>query len=119
MVVANNFNRLVFFRLGHNGAGKSTLMRSIAEEKLDGFPSSQVLKTVFVEHALQGEDTSLPVVDFVCTDAKLAGRSREEIEEALKSVGFTGHLFEVAVSGLSGGWKMKLGKLRLRMGVKN
>ena len=35
---------------GRNGAGKSTLMRSIAEGKLEGFPSQDEVKTCFVEH---------------------------------------------------------------------
>ena len=36
---------------GPNGAGKSTLMRAIANGHLDGFPSPDELKTVFVERA--------------------------------------------------------------------
>lgn len=35
--------------------GKSTLMRSISQGQLEGFPSADVLKTVFVEHNLQAE----------------------------------------------------------------
>ena len=41
--------------LGKNGSGKSTLMRAISEGKLEGFPSGDVLKTVYVEHDLQAE----------------------------------------------------------------
>jgi elongation factor 3 len=50
---------------GANGAGKSTLMRSISLGKVEGFPPYDQLKTVMVEHSLQGEDASLPIIDFV------------------------------------------------------
>ena len=50
---------------GHNGAGKTTLMRSIAEEKVEGFPSPDVLKTIFVQHVLQGEEGKLSVINFI------------------------------------------------------
>jgi elongation factor 3 len=52
---------------GPNGAGKTTLMRSIANGKLEGFPPSDMLKTVMVEHSLQGEDATLPIIDFIAS----------------------------------------------------
>ncbi|KAF9936071.1 translational elongation factor EF-1 alpha, partial [Mortierella alpina] len=45
---------------GPNGVGKSTLMRAIADGQLEGFPSPDELRTVFVEHNLQAEDADLP-----------------------------------------------------------
>lgn len=93
---------------GHNGAGKSTLMRSIAQGKLDGFPSPDVLRTVFVEHALQGDQGQMSIVDFVSSDVKLANTPRQDIVNALLSVGFTENMQNNMVSSLSGGWKMKL-----------
>ena len=39
---------------GPNDCGKSTLMRSIANGQLEGFPPSSELKTVYVEHDIQG-----------------------------------------------------------------
>ncbi|KAF9929714.1 hypothetical protein FBU30_001282 [Linnemannia zychae] len=93
---------------GPNGAGKSTLMRAISLGKLDGFPSSDVLRTVFVEHALQGEQGEMGVADFVASDIKLANTSKEEIAKALTSVGFTDDMLKSKVDSLSGGWKMKL-----------
>ena len=50
---------------GYNGAGKTTLMRSIAEGKVEGFPPADKLKTVFVQHILQGEEGKLSVIDFI------------------------------------------------------
>ncbi|KAG0199386.1 hypothetical protein BGX33_011674 [Mortierella sp. NVP41] len=93
---------------GPNGAGKSTLMRAISLGKLDGFPSSDVLRTVFVEHSLQGDQGEMAIVDFVASDAKLANTPREDVVNALKTVGFTDETQKNTVSSLSGGWKMKL-----------
>ncbi|KAI9278161.1 P-loop containing nucleoside triphosphate hydrolase protein [Umbelopsis sp. AD052] len=93
---------------GQNGAGKSTLMRAISQGKLEGFPSQDQLRTVYVEHALQGEDTTVPILNFVCSDPKLAGVTEEEVAEGLRKVGFTDERQQEQVGSLSGGWKMKL-----------
>ncbi|KAK9695006.1 translational elongation factor EF-1 alpha [Basidiobolus ranarum] len=93
---------------GPNGVGKSTLMRSIAEGKLNGFPSADELKTVFVEHNLQAEEAELGVREFIAKDEGLTNVTVEEIREMLSSVGFTEEMQLMAVSSLSGGWKMKL-----------
>lgn len=99
---------------GRNGAGKSTLMRSIAEGKLEGFPSKDQLKTCFVEHN-QGEDADLSILEFVSKDPELAASGQERISEVLSEVGFTagpqGRQSE-KVGSLSGGWKMKLALAR-------
>ncbi|KAF9181582.1 hypothetical protein BGZ50_005399 [Haplosporangium sp. Z 11] len=93
---------------GPNGAGKSTLMRAISLGKLDGFPSPDVLRTVFVEHALQGEQGEMGVAEFVVSDEKLAHTTPEEIAKALASVGFTDDMQKSKVASLSGGLRMKL-----------
>jgi len=53
--------------LGPNGSGKSTLMRSLNAGKVENFPPQEVLRTVMVEHSLQGEDGSLSVIDFIAS----------------------------------------------------
>ncbi|KAF9279503.1 hypothetical protein BGZ68_007877 [Mortierella alpina] len=93
---------------GPNGAGKSTLMRAISLGKLNGFPSSDVLRTVFVEHSLQGDQGEMAIVDFVASDVKLANTPHAEVVNALLTVGFTEEMQKNTVSSLSGGWKMKL-----------
>ncbi len=99
---------------GRNGAGKSTLMRSIAEGKLEGFPSKDQLRTCFVEHN-QGEDADLSILEFVSKDPELAASGQVRISEVLSEVGFTagpqGRQSE-KVGSLSGGWKMKLALAR-------
>lgn len=99
---------------GRNGCGKSTLMRSIAEGKLEGFPSKDELRTCFVEHN-QGEDADLSILEFIAKDPTLAASGRERISEVLSEVGFTagpkGRQQE-KVGSLSGGWKMKLALAR-------
>ncbi|TAQ89643.1 hypothetical protein B7494_g2024 [Chlorociboria aeruginascens] len=99
---------------GRNGAGKSTLMRSIANGKLEGFPSQDVLRTCFVEHN-QGEDADISILEFVAKDPAIAKEGKERISEVLSEVGFTagpqGRQSE-KVGSLSGGWKMKLALAR-------
>jgi len=99
---------------GRNGAGKSTLMRSIADGKLEGFPSKDVLRTCFVEHN-QGEDADISILEFVAKDPDIAKEGRERISEVLSEVGFTAGpegRQSHKVGSLSGGWKMKLALAR-------
>lgn len=99
---------------GRNGAGKSTLMRSIANGKLEGFPSKDVLRTCFVEHN-QGESAELSILEFCAHDPELQNVSKEEISTVLSEFGFTtgpeGRQSQ-KVGSLSGGWKMKLALAR-------
>jgi elongation factor 3 len=99
---------------GRNGAGKSTLMRSIAEGKLEGFPSPEEVRTCFVEHN-QGEDAEISILEFCARDPKLAAEGKERISKVLEEVGFTAGpegRQSNKVGSLSGGWKMKLALAR-------
>ncbi|RAL13311.1 putative mRNA-nucleus export ATPase (Elf1) [Aspergillus homomorphus CBS 101889] len=99
---------------GRNGAGKSTLMRSIANDKLEGFPPQDVVRTCFVEHN-QGEDADLSIYEFVVKDPKIAAEGEEHVRSVLLEFGFTdgpeGRQNQ-RVGSLSGGWKMKLALAR-------
>ncbi|KAI0358475.1 hypothetical protein OH77DRAFT_1420865 [Trametes cingulata] len=94
--------------LGTNGSGKSTLMRQLRDGKVENFPPQDQLRCVMVEHSLQGEDTSLSVLDFVASDKALADIPRSKIRDQLLEVGFDDARQAEVVGGLSGGWKMKL-----------
>ena len=113
--------------LGTNGSGKSTLMRQLRDGKVENFPPQSELRCVMVEHSLQGEDTSLSIIDFVASgssssllltfqspisrclsDKALVGVPRSKIREQLLEVGFDDARQAEIVGGLSGGWKMKL-----------
>lgn len=103
--------------LGRNGAGKSTLMRSIANGKVENFPGrEQGVRSVFVEHSIQGEEGEKNVVDFVMdsfsADDVPPGRpdafSKQNVINALLEVGFDEERQAMHVGALSGGWKMKL-----------
>ncbi|KAI9062869.1 hypothetical protein FKP32DRAFT_1592838 [Trametes sanguinea] len=94
--------------LGTNGSGKSTLMRQLRDGKVENFPPQDQLRCVMVEHSLQGEDTSLSVLDFVASDKALAHVPRSKIRDQLLEVGFDDARQADVVGGLSGGWKMKL-----------
>ncbi|ODV88854.1 hypothetical protein CANCADRAFT_57940 [Tortispora caseinolytica NRRL Y-17796] len=97
---------------GPNGSGKSTLMRAIANGQVEGFPSPDECKTVYVEHDIDGTDADTSVLDFVASDKDVVLNSREDAEKALKDVGFTEEMIQMPISSLSGGWKMKLALAR-------
>ena len=84
-------------------------MRAIANGQLDGFPSPDMLKTVYVAHELQAVDDDVCLLDLMANDPKFSGKiSREEIVQSLHSFGFTDIMLANPFSSLSGGWRMKL-----------
>ncbi len=96
---------------GYNGCGKSTLLKAIANGQVDNFPPPDVLKTVYVEHDIQGSYSDYNLIDFV----KLANKDiqNETIHCKLLDFGFSEDIKSIAyinstISNLSGGWKMKI-----------
>ncbi|CCK71925.1 translation elongation factor EF-3 KNAG_0I01340 [Huiozyma naganishii CBS 8797] len=94
---------------GPNGAGKSTLMRAIANGQVDGFPTQEECRTVYVEHDIDGTKADTSVVDFVFEGDV---GTREEIIAKLKEFGFSDEMIAMPIASLSGGWKMKLALAR-------
>lgn len=91
-----------------NGKGKSTLMKAIRDGKVENYPPQDQVRTIMVEHALQGEDTGSDILGFVSADPNLKHVSRERIAATLLDVGFSHEKQMDPVGSLSGGWKMKL-----------
>lgn len=96
---------------GPNGAGKSTLMRAIANGQVEGFPSQEECRTVYVEHDIDGTEAETSVVDFVIADG-MVGLTKEAVEEKLREFAFTDEMINMSIHSLSGGWKMKLALAR-------
>lgn len=94
---------------GPNGAGKSTLMRAIAEGQVEGFPTQDECKTVYVEHDIDGTHADTNVCDYVIatTGSEIVG-DRDNVATQLKEFGFTDEMIASPITSLSGGWKMKL-----------
>jgi elongation factor 3 len=94
--------------VGPNGAGKSTLMKAIANKNLQEFPEE--LKSVYVEHDIQGNHSECSVLEYVAKDEKIMEKqiTDAQIIEGLTAVGFENNMINGPVTALSGGWRMKL-----------
>jgi elongation factor 3 len=92
-------------------------MRAIANNQVEGFPDTGDVRCVFVEADIQGEQSHLSCVDYVCIDPKVQAMNipMEDVRATMASVGFTDDgkaKPDHAVSTLSGGWRMKLALAR-------
>ena len=90
---------------GPNGSGKSTLMRAISNNQLDGFPDSSELKTIYVEHDIDSNNSGLTALEYVCTNKNI---SVSDAFTMLQSYGFNDERIHSPINNLSGGWKMKV-----------
>lgn len=96
---------------GPNGAGKSTLMRAIANGQVEGFPTQEECRTVYVEHDIDGSAADTSVADFVIADG-MVGLTKEAVEAKLREFAFSDEMINMPIASLSGGWKMKLALAR-------
>lgn len=96
---------------GPNGAGKSTLMRAIANGQVEGFPTQEECKTVYVEHDIDGTHADTTVVQFVIEDGEV-GLTEEVVTAKLREFNFSDEMIKMPIQSLSGGWKMKLALAR-------
>eukprot|EP00854_Cymbomonas_tetramitiformis_P018033 gene18033-21477_t len=95
---------------GPNGCGKSTLMKAINNGQVEGFPPRDEVRTVYVEHDIQGHQGEMSVLEFVLDEPilKEMGTTREDVLKELTHFQFTMEMIEGPITALSGGWKMKL-----------
>ncbi|CAD0092564.1 unnamed protein product, partial [Aureobasidium mustum] len=100
--------------LGPNGSGKTTLMRAINNEQVEGFPKQSEVKTVYVEHDLDSDDTEKTVIGWTLQKLASVGveTPEEEVRNTLIEFGFLPEQLDGPIGGLSGGWKMKLALAR-------
>lgn len=121
--------------LGPNNCGKTTLMRAIGNEKVEGFPKKDELRTIFVEHEIAevevGEDDKgFPIlnidlcgIDWVvhcCNEIyKMEPKvTRDQVKNVMAEIGFGNSEdgigkdraadMNMLVTTYSGGWKMKM-----------
>jgi elongation factor 3 len=106
--------------LGQNDSGKTSLLRALADYKIDGFPSAEDCRTVFVETDIKTELADLTVLEYMYNDPLLreCGVENEGMEKILNSMGFKEGApanCHQPVGTLSGGWRMKLALSRAIM----
>ncbi|GME88236.1 unnamed protein product [[Candida] boidinii] len=95
---------------GPNGAGKSTLMRAIANGQVEGFPTQDECRTVYVEHDIDGTHADTSVVEFVLQDGGVG--TEADVRAKLLEFSFSEEMINMPIQSLSGGWKMKLALAR-------
>ncbi|OUM52313.1 hypothetical protein BVG19_g1490 [[Candida] boidinii] len=95
---------------GPNGAGKSTLMRAIANGQVEGFPTQDECRTVYVEHDIDGTHAETSVVEFVLQDGGVG--TEADVRAKLLEFSFSEEMINMPIQSLSGGWKMKLALAR-------
>ncbi|KAG1189556.1 hypothetical protein G6F70_009447 [Rhizopus microsporus] len=88
-------------------------MRAIANEQVEGFPPRSELKTVYVEHDIDGSEADTPLVDFILASEGVETKDPEEVRKILLEYGFSEQMVtKMSIGELSGGWKMKLALAR-------
>lgn len=99
--------------VGQNDSGKTSLLKAIADYQIEGFPTADELRTVFVATDIKTALADYSVIEYMELDPLLKAMNipTESMVEMLNSVGFKEGAPATTtqkVGTLSGGWRMKL-----------
>jgi elongation factor 3 len=99
--------------ISEKSAGKTTMMRAISNGQVEGFPTQEQCRSIFIENDIQGSQLNMNVREFLVDSIGFGIKlTNEEAEEALKVGGFNQVMCDGKITQLSGGWKMKLALIR-------
>ena len=89
-------------------------MKAINNGQVEGFPPPEELRTVYVEHDIQGDQHDMTVVEFVLDDDVIKGHGVTAEDVTARCCRFSSprRMINGPVVALSGGWKMKLALAR-------
>ena len=99
--------------IASKSAGKTTMMRAITNGQVDGFPSAEECRTIFIENDIQGTQLAMNTVEYLIDSVGFGIElGNDEARAACKEGGFTDVMCDGPITSLSGGWKMKLALIR-------
>ena len=99
--------------IASKSAGKTTMMRAISNGQVEGFPTKEELRCIFIENDIQGSQMEMNVAEFLIDTIGFGIQvTVEEAKTALLAGNFTEVMCNGLITQLSGGWKMKLALIR-------
>eukprot|EP00457_Paulinella_chromatophora_P001565 gb/GEZN01001567.1/.p1 GENE.gb/GEZN01001567.1/~~gb/GEZN01001567.1/.p1 ORF type:complete len:590 (-),score=138.53 gb/GEZN01001567.1/:678-2447(-) len=96
------------------------MMKAIADYRIEGFPSADQMRCIYVETDIPVDFADMKVVEYMLNDPAIrkAGLKADEIAAELTKLGFVPGApatLNHTVGTLSGGWRMKLALTRAMM----
>jgi len=102
--------------IASKSAGKTTMMRAISNGQVEGFPSSDEVRTIFIENDIQGSQMEMNTCQYLVDTVGFGIKVTEaEARQILLDNGFNEVMCSGLITQLSGGWKMKLALIRATM----
>ena len=102
--------------IASKSAGKTTMMRAISNGQVEGFPTSDEVRTIFIENDIQGSQMQMNTCQYLVDTVGFGIKVTEaEARQILLDNGFNEVMCSGLITQLSGGWKMKLALIRATM----